>query len=98
LAGAYDGVDFGDVGADLVAVALDEAAGDDEFLGAAAVGDLVLHHLEDGVDRLLLGGVYETTGVNDKDLGVFGPGGELGTAAMQQPHHDLGVDEVLGAA
>jgi hypothetical protein len=74
FAGADDGVDFGDVGADLVAVALDEAAGDDEALGAAAVGDLVLHHLEDGVDGLLLGGVDEGAGVDDEDVGVFGAG------------------------
>jgi hypothetical protein len=98
LAGADDGVDFGDVAADLVAVALDEAAGDDEALGAAAVGDFVLHHLEDGVDGLLLGGVDEAAGVDDEDVGVLGARGELGAAAMEQAHHDLGVDEVLGAA
>ena len=98
FAGAYDGVDFGDVGADLVAVTLDQAAGYDEALGAAAVGDLVLDHLEDGVDGFLLGGVDEGAGVDDEDVGVFGAGGELGAAAMEQAHHDLGVDEVLGAA
>ena len=68
------------------------------LLGAAAVGDLVLHHLEDGVDGLLLGGVDEAAGVDDEDVGVFGAGGELRAAAMEQAHHDLGVDEVLGAA
>ena len=98
LAGAYDGVDFGDVLADFVAVALDEAAGYDEALGAASVGDLVLDHLEDGVDGFLLGGVDEAAGVDDEDVGVFGAGGELGSSAMEQAHHDLGVDEVLGAA
>ncbi len=81
LAGADDGVDLGDVLADLVAVALDEAAGDDELLGAAAVGLLVLDHLEDGVDGLLLGGVDEAAGVDDEDLGVFGVGGELAAGA-----------------
>ena len=35
LAGAYNGVDFGDAFADFVAIALDEAAGDDEFFGLA---------------------------------------------------------------
>ena len=58
----------------------------------------MLDHLEDGVDGLLLGGVDEAAGVDDEDLGVFGAGGELGAAAMEQAHHDLGVDEVLGAA
>ena len=78
FAGAYYGVDFGDVLLDLVAVALDEAAGYDEALGFAAVLLLVLDHLEDGVDGLLLGGVDEAAGVDDEDFGVFGAGGELG--------------------
>ena len=98
FAGADYGVDFGDVFADLVAVALDEAAGDDELLGAASVGLLVLHHLEDGVDGLLLGGVDEAAGVDDEDLGVFGVGGELAAGGVEEAHHDLGVDEVFGAA
>ncbi len=98
FAGADHSVDLGDVGADFVAVTLDQAAGYDEALGAAAVGDLVLNHLEDGVDGFLLGGVDEGAGVDDEDVGVFGAGGELGTAAMEQAHHDLGVNEVLGAA
>ena len=83
---------------DFVAVALDEAAGDDEALGFAAVLLLVLDHLEDGVDGLLLGGVDEAAGVDDDDLGVFGAGGELGAAVVEHAHHDLGVDEVFGAA
>jgi hypothetical protein len=44
-------------------------------MSAAAVGDLVLDHLEDGVDGFLLGGVDERTGVDDEDVGVFGAGG-----------------------
>ena len=98
FAGAYDGVDFGDVLLDFVAVALDEAAGDDDALGFAAVLLLVLDHLEDGVDGLLLGGVDEAAGVDDDDLGVFGVGGELGAVVVEDAHHDLGVDEVFGAA
>ena len=38
LAGADDGVDLGDVFTDLVAVALDQATGDDEALGSSSVG------------------------------------------------------------
>ena len=55
FAGADYGVDFGDVFPDLVAVALDEAAGDDDPARFAAVLLFVLDHLEDGVDGLLLG-------------------------------------------
>ena len=59
---------------------------------------LCSHHLEDGVDGLLLGGIDEAACIDHEDLGVFGARSELGAAAMQQAHHDLGVDEVLGAA
>jgi hypothetical protein len=58
----------------------------------------VLDHLEDGVDGLLLGGVDEAAGVDDDDLGVFGARGELGSVVVEEAHHDLGVDEVFGAA
>jgi hypothetical protein len=58
----------------------------------------VLDHLEDGVDGLLLGGVDEAAGVNDDDLGIFGARGEFGSVVVEQAHHDLGVDEVFGAA
>ena len=70
LAGADDGVDFRDVFLNLVAIALDEAAGDDK-LACAALG-LVAGHLENGVDRFLLGCVDEGAGVDDEDLGLFG--------------------------
>ena len=98
LAGADDRVDLGDVAANLVAVALDQASGDDEALGFAAIFALVPGHLEDGVDGLLLGGVDEAAGVDDEDLGVLGAGSELAAGAVKQAHHDFGVDQVLGAA
>jgi hypothetical protein len=84
--------------ADLVAVALDQTAGDDEPLCAASVRDLVLHHLQDGVDGLLLGGVDEAARVDHEDVGILGARGEPGAAAVKQAHHHLGVNEVLGAA
>ena len=55
-------------------------------------------HFEDGVDGLLLGGVDEGAGVDDEDFGVFGALGEAGAGAVEQAHHDFGVDEVFGAA
>src|SRR5258708_38608902 len=57
LTRADDRVDLGDLFLELVAVALGEAAGDDETLAGAVF--LQLRHLEDRVDRLLLGGVDE---------------------------------------
>ena len=81
---------------DFVAVALDEAAGDDELFGRA--GGFVAGHFEDGVDGFLLGGVDEGAGVDDEDLGLLRMGGEARAGAVEQAHHDLGVDEVFGAA
>ena len=96
FAGADHGIDFGNALADLVAVALDEASGDDQFLRRA--GGFEARHFEDGVDRLLLGGVDEAAGVDDKDLRLFGARGQARTSAVQQPHHHFGVDQVFGAA
>ena len=96
FAGADYGVDFRNVLADFVAIALYEAAGDDELFGRA--GGFVARHFEDGVDGLLLGGVDETAGVDDEDLGLFRASGQARAGAVQQPHHHLGIDEVFGAA
>jgi len=81
---------------DFVAIAFDEAADDDEFLGAAR--GFVAGHLKDGRDRLLLGNVNERTGVDDQDIGIFGACGEASAGAVEEAHHDLGVDEVFGTA
>ncbi len=96
LAGAHNGVDFRNVFANLVAEALDEASGDDEFLRLAS--GLVRGHLEDGIDRFLLGAFDERAGVDDDHVGVFGAAGEFGAGAGEQAHHDFAVDEVFGAA
>ena len=58
----------------------------------------VAGHFEDGVDGFLLGCVDEAAGVDDEDVGLFGPGGQACAAAIEKAHHDLGVDQVLGAA
>ena len=55
-------------------------------------------HLEDGVDGFLLGGVDEGAGVDDEDVGLVDVSGEARAGAIEQAHHDLGVDEVFGAA
>jgi hypothetical protein len=96
FAGADYGVHFRDVLLDFVAVALDEAAGDDELAGATF--SFVARHFENGVDRLLLGGVDEGAGVDDEDFGILRMRGEARASAIQQAHHHLGIDEVFGAA
>ena len=96
FAGADHGVDFGDALLDFVAVALDEAAGDDELF--RPTGGLVAGHFKDGVDGFLLGRVNEAARVDDEDIGFFGMGSEASASAVEQAHHHLGVDEVLGTA
>ena len=96
LPGPDDRVDLWNVLLDLIAIALNQASGDDDPARFAAC--LVLHHLEDGVDRLLFGGIDEAAGVDDDNFRVFRVGGQLGTVVVQQTHHHFGVDQVLGAA
>ena len=77
-------------------MAFDEAAGDDEALGAA--GLLELGHFEDSVDGLLLGRVDKGAGVDHDDVRVFRVGGKLMPFGDEIAHHDFRVDEILGAA
>ena len=55
-------------------------------------------HLQDGVDRLLLGRIDERAGIHHDDVGIFGAGGDLRAVVRQQAHHDFGVDQVFGAS
>ncbi len=55
-------------------------------------------HLEDGVDRLLLGAVDEGAGVDDDDVGVFSAAGKFGSGAGKIAHHDFTIDKILGTA
>jgi len=94
FAGADDGVHFRDALADFVAIALDEAAGDDEF--ARPTGGFVAGHFKDGVDRFLLGGVDEAAGIHDEDFCFFRTGSEARAGAVQQTHHDSESTRFLG--
>ena len=96
LSGADYCIDLWDAFLNLVAVALDQASGDDQLFRFA--GRFVARHFEDGVDGLLLGGVDKAAGVDDQDFGVFWTRGEARAGAVEQAHHHLGVDEVFGAA
>jgi hypothetical protein len=96
FAGADYGVHFGNALADFVAVALDQAAGDDQLFCRAR--GFVAGHFEDGVDGLLLGGVDEGAGVDDEDFGFLGMGGQPRAGVVQHAHHHLGVNEVFGTA
>src|SRR5262245_944830 len=94
--GAEDSVDLGHLAENVAAVALGEAAGDDERAARAAL--LQLGQLEDRVDRLLAGAVDEGARVDDDALGVFWGGRERKPGLGQHAEHELGIDLVLRAA
>ena len=96
VARAEEVIDLGQVRRELFRVALREAAGDDELLARARV--FVAGHLEDGVDRLLLGLVDEAAGVDDDHRCVFGVRHVTVARALGDAEHDLAVDAVLRAA
>ncbi len=77
LVGADHGVDFGKLLLDIVAVAFNEATGDDKL--ARPPGLLVLRHLDDGVDGFLFGRVDEAAGIDDQNVGITRIGGEFVT-------------------
>ncbi len=85
FAGAYHGIHFRDIPANLVAVALHQASGDDQ-LGCPPPG-FVARHLQNRVNRLLLGGINKTARVDNQDLRLFRTRSQARTGAIQQPHH-----------
>ena len=89
-------VEFLDVLAQVVAVALGQAADGDDALQVAFF--LQARDRQDGVDRLLLGGLDEAAGVDDDDVGVGGFLDHHQAFFDDVAEQHLGVDEVAGAA
>ncbi len=96
FAGADHGVHFGNLLADFVAVALDHASGDDQFLRAAEF--LVLGHFEDGLHGFLLRRRDEAARVDDEHVGVARARRDFVACARENAHHHLAIDEVLRAS
>ena len=96
LAGADERVDLGQLLGELGAVALGQAARDDQRPERPAL--LLVRQLEDGVDRLLARARDEGAGVHDRDVRVRQILGDRAARERELPEHDLGVDLVLGAA
>src|SRR5665213_2166956 len=71
--GAYHRIDFRNALANFVAIALHQAACNDQFLGGAL--SLESSHLKNRVYGFLLRGVDKAAGVHDKDVGLFGTRG-----------------------
>ena len=88
---ADDGVDLGQRGGELVAVALGHAAGHDQARSRLAG----VAEREDGVDRLLAGGLDERAGVDDDEIGAVGVVGGHETVREEARHDLVGVDRVL---
>src|SRR5207245_7530593 len=96
IRGTEDPVHLRHLFQDVAAVALGEAARDDE--GTAGPPLLQLRELEDRVDRFLARTVDEGAGVDDEALGVFGALRERKPGLGQHAEHQLGVHLVLRAA
>ena len=96
LAGAEDGVDFRNLGLQLVAIPLRQAAGHDQPLQRS--GLLQLGDLEDRVHRLLFRAVDERARVDDDDVGLLGARREGVPRLFREAEHDLAVDEILRTA
>jgi hypothetical protein len=88
-------VHLGHLGLQLLAVALDQAPHRHHRLHRP--GGLEPRGLEDGVDRLLLGGVDEAAGVDQDDVGGREVGRDHGAVAHERPHQALGIDGGLVA-
>ena len=89
-------VDLGDLLRQLPLVALDQAAdGDDRFHAALR---LEARGRQDRIDRLLLGGVDESAGVDEDHVGVWEVRGHDRAVPHEVAHQALGVDGRLVAA
>ena len=93
--GADQCIHFRHVLLDVAAIAFHQAAGHDQLFCAA--GFLKLGHFKNGLDRFLLGGIDEAAGVDDNHVGSRRVGRQFMSAGDKLAHHDLGIDEVLGA-
>lgn len=93
---AEDAVRFGQGLGEVLAVALGHAADGDHGLGPAVVLQII--GFEQGVDGVLLGGLDESTGVDDGDIRVGGILDELPAVRCQAACELLRVHLVTGAA
>ena len=93
---ADHGVHFGDLLLDLAAVALGQAAGDDDL----QIGVLLLvgAGFEDVFDGLGLGALDEAAGVDQNDVGLTQLGHSLVPGRQQDVDHAVQIDLVLRAA
>ena len=95
LVGADQGIHLGHLLADIPAIALHQASGHDQPLGAPDL--LILGHLQDGIHGLLLGGVDEAARVHHQHVGLVRVRSQLVTLGHELAHHHFAIHEVFGA-
>ena len=95
---AKEGVDFGKLGGEIGGVTLREAPSDNKLLSGLGTMESTAVCLEDCTDALLLGGINEAARINQNHIGIVGLGGELIAVEFGIAEHDLGIDEIFGAA
>jgi hypothetical protein len=78
------------------AVSLDQAACDNQSLAIARI--LERSHLENRINRFLLGGLDKTARIDDDHVGILLIGRQLIAVLRKLTHHDLAIDEVLRAS
>ena len=90
------GVSLGQLGGELRAIPLGQAAHRDDFLGATGV--LELGSLQKGVDGVLLGLLDEAAGVDHGNVGLGGVIDQQPALGSQATGELLGVDFVASAS
>ena len=93
--GADERVNFWKLVQNLASIAFHHASGDDEFL--RATGLFEASHLDDGVDRFLLGRVDKAASVDDNNVSFARRRCEFMPVCGKLTHHDFCVDEVFRA-
>jgi len=96
FSGSDYGVHFWNLLANLVAVALDQTACDDQSPRPPEL--FIFGHLENRLDGLLLCRRDEAAGVDDDHVGLVGARRDLVACALEHAHHHLAIDKVLRAS
>ena len=94
--GTKNKIDFGNLLEKLISIALSETTRNDQLPATALL--LQFCHLQDCIDRLLLGTVDKAAGVDDDHVGRLPTGRDLIPMLRQGSKHHFAVDQVLRTA
>jgi hypothetical protein len=96
LVGAENRVDFRNGLLNVRAIPFYQTARHNQPLRFA--GFLVLSHLEDGIHRLLLGGIDKAARIDYNDIGLRRLRSQFMATRDELAHHDFAIDEIFRAA